>query len=227
MLVKLLFIFIFIIQVNLLLGQIEGKHKYPRIQSDCIKLLVIEDSTKGKFNPDSVLVDSCQDPPIIYVYRWFNVVFKNYVINLPAAPEDTTLDVTWEAISSSYTQLRSDFQELENKFGSYYFRKISPEITDSNHIGSRVFFIGFNEYVNRDSIVEYLSKIEGLNDFYYLDRVAVYLEIPKEPGVSQYSAKVVSYSVQRIINLNKNQFMKSRFPPIPPPTKSQSNILLN
>ncbi|OGV21370.1 MAG: hypothetical protein A2475_15070 [Ignavibacteria bacterium RIFOXYC2_FULL_35_21] len=95
----------------------------------------------GSDNPDSVLVDSCQDPPIIYVYRWFNVVFKNYVINLPAAPEDTTLDVTWEAISSSYTQLRSDFQELENKFGSYYFRKISPEITDSNHIGSRDFLI--------------------------------------------------------------------------------------
>ncbi len=128
----------------------------------------------ASFNPDSVLVDSCQDPPIIYVYRWFDIVFDNYVIDLPAYPEDTTIDVTWEAISSSYIQLRNDFQELENKFGSYFLRKKTPQIIDSNHIGSRVFLIGFYEYVNKDSVVEYLSKIQGLYESYYSSRYGWY-----------------------------------------------------
>ena len=55
MLVRILYLLVFIIFVYPLLGQYERKHKEPRLQSECIKPLVIEDSTRGYFNPDSVI----------------------------------------------------------------------------------------------------------------------------------------------------------------------------
>ncbi len=39
MLVRILYMLVFIILVNPLLGQNERKHKEPRLQLDCVKLL--------------------------------------------------------------------------------------------------------------------------------------------------------------------------------------------
>jgi hypothetical protein len=143
------------------------------IKINCEKLIIPDDPINGYANPDSVMVDSCQNPPVGLCYRWFIIEFKYYTIDLPPAPKDTSLDVTWESISSTYTQLRNDFEEMENKFGGYILRKGRPEITDSTHIGSKTFFIAFNNYISADSVVNFLQNIQGLSDFYYKNRVGI------------------------------------------------------
>jgi hypothetical protein len=143
------------------------------IKINCEKLLIIDDPENGFHNEDSVMVDSCQNPPVQLVQKWFLVVFDYYVIDLPEAPEDTILEVTWESISTSFTQLRSDFEEMENKFGGFILRKRRPQITDSTQIGSKTFWLSFDDYVIKDSVLEYGSKMSGLFSFYYINRAFI------------------------------------------------------
>jgi hypothetical protein len=77
------------------------------------------------FNPDSVMIDSCQNPPVKLARKWFFIEFEYYVIDLTEAPEDTLYDVTWESISSSYTILRTEFQNIENLYETFKLRKNS------------------------------------------------------------------------------------------------------
>jgi hypothetical protein len=172
---KILVIFLFFMNLLYLATAQNNilKNRYPTIQSDCIKSIIIDDPENGFHNEDSVMVDSCQNPPVQLVQKWFLVVFDYYVIDLPEAPEDTILEVTWESISSTYTTLRNEFEEMENIFGDYILRKETPQITDTTHIGSKLFKIYFDNYVVIDSVIYYLDSCHGIYDYWY-DNRAVY-----------------------------------------------------
>jgi len=154
------------------------------IQINCYKLIIPHKpytgyphpDSIGYNNPDSVMVDSCQNPPAIFVRKWFGIIFENYIIDLPAAPEDSLLDVTWESISSSFTLIRNDFEAIENKFGNYTLRKVNPQIIDSTHLGSKYFKVSFNNYVNKDSVINFFRTCHGLNDYWYINNVFVYIK---------------------------------------------------
>ena len=115
-------------------------------------------------NPDSVMVDTCGADNVpessrLYARGWFMVLFDYYVIDLPAAPADSVIDVDWRVIDSRYTALRSTMESIEQRFGAFRLRKFSPEITDTASTGSKLFALRFADLVNIDTATEELTRL--------------------------------------------------------------------
>jgi hypothetical protein len=84
-------------------------------------------------NPDSVRIDTCSSSPTfnqLYGKRWFYIKFTHYVIDLPQAPADTILEVSWTAIDTAYPSLRTAFAALESKYGTLHM--MHPEFRTSS-----------------------------------------------------------------------------------------------
>ena len=137
-------------------------------QNPCLRLYCgsIIDTLPGPcVNLDSVMVDTCAGSSTykqLYTKYWFDVEFKNYVLNLPAAPADTTLEVSWTAIDTTYSAIRNAFSVIESKYGTLWLKKYAPSVVDSTRLVSRKYQIRFDNYNCIDSVLVDLNNCPGL-----------------------------------------------------------------
>ncbi|TAL66796.1 MAG: T9SS type A sorting domain-containing protein [Bacteroidetes bacterium] len=125
----------------------------------CWTMYKPHDPDHNSFNPDSVMWDTCVtgDHKVLYAYKWYYVILPVGALNVPWAPGDSLIYRDWRDIDSSFTELRNGFQLIENKFGPFIMKKQYPDEIDTSSIGSRSWYIKFEEYFNIDSIVYYLG----------------------------------------------------------------------
>jgi hypothetical protein len=123
---------------------------------------------------DSVLFDTCNSTPLNVLYTRYATILFDYfsppILNLPWAPADSILEVSWRAIDTSFPAIRDSFQNLELKIDSFVLQKVYPDDTvlihnsDSGSVIPRYFYLRFlgYGYYNEDSIASALSSIPGI-----------------------------------------------------------------
>jgi hypothetical protein len=139
----------------------------------CLQLVCIPGQPMGGdsgfcINPDSVMIDTCKSSTTYgedYAFRWWEIDFAYYVINVPAAPPDTTLEMSWTEIDTSYHALRASFADLETKYGSLILKKVNPSYVDSTDAASKVYYMRFNNYVCIDSVISDLDNLPDVDTF--------------------------------------------------------------
>ena len=141
------------------------------INDSCFYLLGIQPIPGYEIhNPDSILIDTCscsgipwEKCPELYAKEWFLAIFPYGVFDLPKYPKDTTIFVTIEDMSSSFTVIKQKFIDLENNFGDFTIKKVAPNIIDSS-ITARGFFISFDEYCKIESVID---SMQIDNDYWH------------------------------------------------------------
>jgi hypothetical protein len=93
----------------------------------------------------------------LYAKQHWTVRFDVAAIYIPKAPSDTIIEVSWEAIDTSFAEIRTAFQQLEQQYGAFRLRKFYPDY-DTNEF-SQVFLLYFDNYVNIFDIEEYIDSI--------------------------------------------------------------------
>jgi hypothetical protein len=129
----------------------------------CLKLLLppegYSEIISGPFNPDSVKADSCLDSHTFgayYARHTFELIFHKNFFSPKLIPKDSA--VTWDLISDEYPYIKQKFEELEIIFGKYYWLR-HPESNDASHIRIPQFYLYFDEYVEIDSIKNFIYTI--------------------------------------------------------------------
>jgi hypothetical protein len=114
-------------------------------------------------NPDSLMVDSCEDSQTYlewYSRGMFDVGFVyNIIPRSVLYPKDTIIEYTWNDILSIYGATKAGFQQLEAKYGTFYFREEQPHEPDTNQYIPRYLFVRFENYVNVDSASNDIKSI--------------------------------------------------------------------
>ncbi len=144
----------------------------------CWTMVYPNDPEHGYNNPDSVLYDSCNCKDAyhkgcdsVYAKQWFEFSFMvNDPYNFPSFPPDTIIETTWQNLDTNYVELRNLFQDLENIFGPFVFRKEFPHWIDSTALGNRTYLIRFQNYCNILYVVNYLNYDSLLYKPYYQNR---------------------------------------------------------
>lgn len=183
-------------------------------QDSCIRIIWEHNPEYGYFNPDSVLIDSCMCPdmiwefcPYLYANRWYKLYLPNGAINLPAYPHDTTIYVSWQDIDTNFVELRQKFSEMESIFGNFIFKKVSPEIIDTFALGSRHFVIKFDDYLLIDSVVQFLKTFPDIENPGYTFHLANYSDVKNSNNIFSefFIYPNPSYGIINIeFNLEKN-----------------------
>lgn len=142
----------------------------------------LDDTVRLIFNVDTIAVDTCglgeayTDCYAAYraVYqvwgedtlvsrRWvrgrWEIKFLVDAIQLPPAPADSMIYLTWRAVDSSYGWLRTALHNLEKKYGRYTLRKQSPEDTTLPY--GQWYFLRFDNWVNLQSAQYDLHAIDS------------------------------------------------------------------
>jgi len=127
----------------------------------------------GSYNPDSVRVDSCEGSATfekLFTKRYFYLQFQpNYYPFDSILKPNTILSVS--EISSSKTDLKLIFQQLESQLGSIYFQGLMFEEKDSITLLNPVIRVFFSDYQNIQEILDtFKSEIDTLKNIIYEQR---------------------------------------------------------
>ncbi|MFH1052461.1 MAG: T9SS type A sorting domain-containing protein [bacterium] len=152
-------------------------------QDSCFRLIWEHNPDKEYYNPDSVMYDSCvcgdvfeyfynndRTLPKQYFYakKWFIVDLPFGALDVPQGSPDTIITRLWSDISTTFSNLRSGLEEMENIFGTYILQKRFPDDVDSSIGTSTVFLIKFDNYVHIDNVIDSLKNITDIMNTGYL-----------------------------------------------------------
>jgi hypothetical protein len=149
---------------------------YGQVDS-CLKLLgptFIQEPTWE--NPDSIMVDSCVSSPTYgqkYARGWFHLRFTYHILPTPVGPKDTIIDRTWKDIDTQYISVRNAFDTLEQRYGSFFFRKFQPHWNDTANGGDNFFDVWFNDNVNIDSVEIAIGRVPLVVYCDYVNRAGI------------------------------------------------------
>jgi hypothetical protein len=137
-------------------------------------LVLVEEKFIGvEANPDSVLIDTCLCPDEhwtvcehLYAKQWYSITLPQGAVNLPKYRPYDTVYITWQDIDTSFQTLRNLLYEMTNIFGNNNIKKRFPSDVDTNSIGSRIFWIKFENYCKIDSVVNYLRVVPEIDAGY-------------------------------------------------------------
>lgn len=174
----------------------------------------------GWINTDSALVDTCTGSSTyrgIYVKHWFNFAFQyGSMLQLPAAPADTILEVSWTTIDTNYAATRSAFQSMEVKYGTFYLRKRNPDVSDTSEPFSTSYKIRFENYVCEDSAWHDLKAVPEIDDTFMQDGLLIPFasvastysleknEIEIYPNPAQHTIDILGQSHSQLLLYNGN-----------------------
>jgi hypothetical protein len=122
-------------------------------------------------NPDSVLIDSCWDSPTfreMYTKKYF-IVFNRWVYIFTPKPFQRDSLYTWRDIDSNHEEMKNVFQELEIKYGPYYFKRYYSDDSDSGFIKVPTCLIVLDNYVCADTLINFIKTNFLSDSIFYID----------------------------------------------------------
>jgi hypothetical protein len=120
-------------------------------------------------NSDSVKVDVCPGPQQYaeFARNEFVAAFQYFIM-----PHYDTIAQTWMDIDTQYSNIRAEFDTIEQRLGSFKMQlyDYEPHDTindpgDTSISGDNWWYVNFENYVNKDTAVYYLRKLPELNTF--------------------------------------------------------------
>lgn len=142
------------------------------VPNDCLDLYwegAPKDSPEytGEFdNLDSVLVDTCNNSPTfrkLFVDGPYQIVFDyNIIPRSGIFDEDTLIKYSISDILPKYSSIITDFQNLENEIGEFYFYESHPHRPDTNEFINRSLMINFSKNLEIEAIKEKLESLNGV-----------------------------------------------------------------
>ena len=139
---------------------------YP--PDSCLNLVYpVEDSVHANY--DSVKFDTCY---LSETYnQWYankyRIQFKKNIYMFKQKPISLDSLYTWRDIDSIYIDIQNIFQQLENKYGTFFFKRDSQDDVDSSHLKYPFFHMFFDNYICADSLFEFIRNnisSDSLND---------------------------------------------------------------
>ncbi len=152
--------------------------------------------------------DFTQKEELYYSKKGWLLFFDVQAIKLPEFPSDTIIDVTWESIDSSFSQLRNGMEAIQNDVGQYFLRKQNPQ--DSSGNSSQVFYIHFFDYKNVEKVK---NRFNSLTDI-QLCGFESYIDYPIQHVAENHSEDYVVYPnpTSGKVFLKTNKISKNRLP---------------
>ncbi len=116
----------------------------------CQRLILPHNPPMGKFNPDSVMIDTCSNE--IFAKRSFRITLKKDFFAIPQLPRNSVVIKHWTDIDSAYQNIRNFFESIEDSLGYFSCIKIYPDIIDTSKLGSKYFLLQFTNYQNIQTV---------------------------------------------------------------------------
>jgi hypothetical protein len=175
---------------------------FSQTPDSCLKLLR-GPYEKGYVNPDSIKVDSCTNSITFgqaYAKVWFAVQFIYNVLPRGDPPTyDSNYEYTWQDIDEAYSLTRDGFQQLEKKFGIFWFRDVHLGFPDTSADTTsmmpwRQLDIRFGNYVNIDSVIVFLKAITYVKWCDYMWMAGIKYWVPEDEGIkARKSENIIIY----------------------------------
>jgi hypothetical protein len=145
---------------------------YCYSQENCNQLLLEHIPQKLRFNPDSILIDTCGTSQIpnelrSYAKKTFQIAFKALVFRFPSYQSNTAITFTLNEIDSNYVyDINEGLLKLKEKFGDYIIENPEPEIIDSISFFNRSFYIPF--YITFENYVNISEALDSIRQIKYV-----------------------------------------------------------
>lgn len=147
-----------------------------QVSDSCLRLMLPHEPTSGFYNPDSVRIDSCSGSPS-YLKKFGKGMFlfntSQTIAFLPWADEDSIVEFSWQAIDTSFPNVRTAFQQLESQYGTFYLRKIQPHDTVLNSPGNTSYKLRYATHVQLESVQASLASIPLVDYARYQNQVGM------------------------------------------------------
>lgn len=126
----------------------------------CQRLILPHNPALGKYNPDSVMIDTCTQK--IHSKKCLTVTFSIDYFSISASPRSSVIYRTWNQLDSALVSLRNSLKKVEDSLGYYRFRKIYPDIVDTSSLASKTFSIEFTAYQDITKVESLFQSIPGI-----------------------------------------------------------------
>ena len=163
---KKLFLIVTLLIVYLLAPAGTAKAQIYSPPDSCLKMVCPHDPDNGYYNWDSIKVDSCVGSPTFnrwYAKKYYYICFKDslYVFESKHLNIDTA--ITWTGIDTSFHEIRNSFHLIEQIFGEFIIKRFPYYSNDNAFLRRPVVNLEFKNYFFADSVINFISKIEGIS----------------------------------------------------------------
>jgi hypothetical protein len=142
---------------------------YSAPPDSCLKYYYHPDTTF--FNPDSVMVDSCEGSPTYGEYygkKYFTLKFNyNIIPRTYLAPADSIIEYTIDSIGIQYTSAKNEFSQLLTTYGNFSFREKVPNMPDTTIVLGRTLYLIFDNNVPINEVENQLTNFSSIKTAYF------------------------------------------------------------
>jgi hypothetical protein len=198
---KILFVVALII-AYLLVPQIATCY-CPEPDSTCFWMFPNEPQW-GYVNPDSVMVDSCDESPTYKMWyaKKYDISFNRNKYYFSAKPLPYDSLVTWEAIDTSFHEVREAFKQIYDSCGKYKMKRSELVPNDSLFLLMPKMLVFFTSYKCAPYICDVFMNINGMVGAYL--PVAPHIEydnVDDKGKLKTNQIKIITYNnLVKIVN---------------------------
>ena len=165
---------------------------YTQTPDSCLKLYCPDNydytTNSGSLNPDDVMVDTCSSSATydkIFAKRYFFIQFKQYYYPFDIVLKPDSIKGVAD-ISSSKPELKLQFEQLENEFGTFYFQGHIYEETDSVVFFNPVLRVFFENYQDVDYVLfRFKELVDSMKLIDYSNRIRILCNTPLDIALKQ------------------------------------------
>ena len=163
--------------------------------AQCLKLALRHDPPSGRFNPDSIMADTCYGTRTMgdgivpwtrhYAKRYFDVELDRGFLSASAAADDEGFfDIDdFDTTHADYIT----WKQLSDDNGGLAIRRMFPEQTDTTLMSFFAWQLKFNDYARIDTVESVLKAMPSCRNASYAWQMAVLHGIPSDPGMKPKS----------------------------------------
>ena len=150
-------------------------------QAQCLHLKYPHDPQTSRYNPDSILIDTCNSPGSWYAKGRFEIIVSYGMLSSEAAADSSgAYEIDDFDTAANYYDV---WDSLNTANGGLRLTKACPACTDSLSPFIKMYYVSFNNYVNIDSVVNTLLRLADSAGIRYVNRQMRLLVEPTEPGM--------------------------------------------
>ncbi len=146
------------------------------VDDSCLRMVIPNEPEHGYFNQDSTMIDTCVNSPTyseVFTKKGYTIEFRVYVFNFKQRNFDTLF--SWEAIDSIYLSTREGFRNIEQKYGTFHFKRCDffHETNDSFYTLTSIIF---DNYCRMDSLranIESIDTVQYVIEYQPANRVGI------------------------------------------------------